>query len=207
VLLIVVVQLVGNTDAALPASFRSEVNDMAQVPVLEFTDTVTGAVHRLTQSVAIIEFLDDLVASPPLLPADPLARAQCRQIVELVNSGIQPMQNLSILRQVKEVELLHPDGQTALPRTDGKGFAKANIERGLASLERLVAGAASNGGRFAAGTDYPTVADLCVIPQLYNADRFAVDMAPFPTLAALNAFVADHPAFQVARPEAQSDAK
>lgn len=73
-------QLVGNTHAALPASFRSDVNDMAQVPVLEFIDTATGVVQRLTQSVAIIEFLDEVVSSPPLLPTDPLARAQCRQV-------------------------------------------------------------------------------------------------------------------------------
>lgn len=126
--------------------------------------------------------------------------------MELVNSGIQPMQNLSILRQVKEVELLHHDGQAAPPRTDGKGFAKVNIEKGLASLERLVA-AAHVHGRFAAGTDFPTMADLFVIPQLYNADRFAVDMAHFPALVALNALVAEHPAFQAARPEVQIDAK
>ena len=70
----------GNTDAALPADFRSGVNDMAQVPVLEFADKSTGATQRLTQSVAIIEFLDELVSSPPLLPADALAKAQCRQV-------------------------------------------------------------------------------------------------------------------------------
>ena len=99
------------------------------------------------------------------------------QIVELVNSGIQPMQNLSVLRQVKEVQLLHPDGQEAPPATDGKGFAKKNIENGLAALERLVAASAGSGGRFASGSEFPTMADLFIIPQLYNADRFGVDMS------------------------------
>ena len=98
--------------------------------------------------------------------------------MELVNSGIQPMQNLSILRQVKDVELLHPDGQEAL-RTDGKGFAKRNIENGLAALEKLIS---RDEGRYAAGTTYPTMADLFVIPQLYNADRFGVEMYEILTL-------------------------
>merc|ERR1712137_771780 len=116
------------------------------------------------------------------------------------------MQNLSVLRQVKEVQLLHPDGQEAAPATDGKGFAKKNIENGLAALERLVAASAGSGGRFASGAEFPTMADLFVIPQLYNADRFGVDMSRFPSLSALNGLVADHPAFQAARPERQSDA-
>lgn len=114
-------------------------------------------------------------------------------------------QNLSVLRQVKAAELVG-SGETV----DGKGLAKAHIEKGLVQLERLVAAAALTSTHpyscFAAGTSFPTVADLCVVPQLYNAGRFGVDLAAFPSLLALEALCAGVEAFQVARPEVQADA-
>lgn len=196
--------LVGNTDQQLPDDYRSEVNQLGQVPTLEFTEVSTGKVHRLTQSMAIIEFLDEIFPSVPLQPADPLAKAAVKQMAEIVNSGIQPMQNLSVLRQVKDAVLLGPDEV----HTDGKGFGKSKIEQGLAVLEQLVltAGGGSN-GRFAGGTEYPTIADLCIIPQLYNAGRFGVDMSKYPSLVAVGQTAANHPAFVASSPEAQPDAQ
>jgi maleylacetoacetate isomerase len=88
---------------------------------------------------------------------------------------------------------------------DGKGLAKAHIEKGLTQLEQLVSECARD-NTFAGGTEFPTVADLCVIPQLYNANRFAVDMTPFPSLVALEQQCGGLQAFQAARPEVQPDA-
>lgn len=192
--------LVGNTSASLPA--LAAVNSLEQVPVLTF-DGPDGVTHSLTQSMAILDFLDAIFPNAPMLPADPLARARCLQIAELINSNIQPGQNLSVLRQVKTAELVG-SGETV----DGKGLAKAHMEKGLAQLEQLVAAASScsREGSFAAGTEFPSLADLCLVPQLYNAHRFGVDMAPFPSLVAMDLLCGGVQAFQAARPEGQPDA-
>jgi maleylacetoacetate isomerase len=105
-----------------------------------------------------------------------------------------------VLRQVKSAELVG-SGETV----DGKGLAKAHMEKGLAALEALVA-ASSRENSFAGGTDFPSVADLCIIPQLYNANRFGVDMAPYPSLVAMELLCGGVAAFAAARPEVQLDA-
>jgi len=188
-------KLVGNTTASLPASYTGDVNPLAQVPALSFTGP-DGSTHTLTQSLAIIEFLDTAFPSPPLMPRDPLQRAKATEIAEVVNSGIQPIQNLAVLRQVKQAQLLGEEEMT-----DGKGYAKKNIEKGLAVMERLVA---SGGSAFSVGSS-PTVADLCVVPQLYNAVRFGVDLAPFPSLTAVQSRCEALAAFKGAHPEKQPD--
>jgi fumarylacetoacetase len=194
-------KLVGNTTpmSVFDAEYSAE-NSMEQVPLL------TGAGVKLTQSMAIIEYLEDIAGAasgPRLFPRDPATKAVAREMAELINSGIQPMQNLSVLRQIKTAQLI---GQTT--ETDGKGFATAAMLRGLSKLETLVSNAAVNGtGPFAAGTSYPTIADVCLVPQIYNAGRFGIDVsANFPALAKVNALCATHPAFQAAIPEAQPDA-
>ncbi len=127
------------------------------------------------------------------------------QIAEIVNSGIQPLQNLAILRQVKDVELIG-SGENCGQHTDGRGFAKGNMEKGLASLEVLVASLGGGvNGLYAAGTDSPTIADLTLIPQLYNAVRFSVDLTRYPHLVAVNSIAVTHPAFIAAAPESQVD--
>lgn len=201
--------LVGNTTACLPSSFTSDVNPLGQVPALTFL-APDGSIQTLTQSLAIIEFLDAIFPTPPLLPKDPLQRAKVMQIAEVVNSNIQPMQNLAVLRQVKQAQLL---GEEAM--TDGKGFATKNIEKGLAVLEQLVVASQSSklgsfvgfkkGSLFSAGTSFPTVADLCIIPQLYNANRFGIDLSPYPSLTAVQTLCDALTAFQDARPERQPD--
>ena len=92
-------QLVGNTTEFLPSEFR-ELNPLSQVPVLEFTNAA-GEVIRLTQSMAILDFLEEIAPLPSIYPADPLAKARAKQVAEIINSGIQPLQNLAILRQVR----------------------------------------------------------------------------------------------------------
>ena len=88
---------------------------------------------------------------------------------------------------------------------DGKGLAKAHIVKGFAALEALVA-ANSRENTFAGGTEFPTLADICIIPQLYNAGRFGVDMTPYPSLVAIEMLCGGIGAFQAARPEVQPDA-
>ncbi|HEU4405123.1 MAG TPA: maleylacetoacetate isomerase [Polyangiaceae bacterium] len=165
-------------------------NPMRQVPVLEFEHE--GQRVRLTQSIAILELLEELYPSPPLLPASALGRARARELAELVVSGIQPLQNTAVQRWVRE----------ALG-ADEAAWARHWVEKGLGALERR---AAESAGRFLVG-DALSFADLCLVPQLYFARRFAVDLAPYPTLTRVEAACAALPAFQQAHALAQPDAE
>ena len=164
-------------------------NPMQQVPALEVDDD--GATVVLGQSLAILEYLEERHPAPPLLPAGRVARAQVRQLAECVNSGIQPFQNLPLLALVKD-EL----------GGDGPAFAARFNLRGLTALEEL---AARTAGRFLHG-DAPTIADVCLVPQLYSARRFGVDLAAMPTLVRVDAACAELPAFAAAHPDRQPDA-
>lgn len=177
----------------------AQVSSMGQVPTLSFT--VAGERQNLTQSMAIVEFLDSVSTGSPLIPPTDgtvegtLRRARAMEIAEIVNSGMQPLQNRPMLGSIRVANV---DGQ----ETDGQGFARAAILRGLKACERLVA---ASGGTFAVG-DTVSIADLCLVPQLQNARRFELDLTPFPHLMALDERLAQLPAFQAARPEAQPDA-
>jgi len=184
--------------------YLDQQNAMGQVPALSFNDAA-GNRHTLTQSLAIIDFLDAAFAGEvgacSLVPvADgtaegALLRARALQIAEVINSGTQPLQNLDVIKRVKVAMV----GDVEV---DGRGFGKDAQARGLAAVEALVAAA---GGRFAAG-DVVTVADAALIPQLYNARRFEVDLTPFPNLLRVEAACAELPAFKAAHPDAQPDA-
>jgi len=162
---------------------------LAQVPVLEVTEA--GRTIRLAQSMAILEWLDERHPAPPLLPRDLDQRARVRALAEHVNSGIQPLQNASPLRMLREKEAGFD-----------KAWARHWIAFGLAGLERA---AALEGGRFASG-DQPGLADCYLVPQLYNARRFEVELAPYPTLRGIEEACAALPAFQAAHPDRQPDA-
>lgn len=195
--------LVGNTDKTLPADFIS-VNPMQQVPVLQFSSHQGD--HQLSQSLPIIEFLDESYPHvSPLLPSSPLLKAKVREIAEIVNSGIQPIQNIRMLRQIQSATLIGSQ-----EKTDGAGISKDAQLRGLESLERIVSALAPpSSSIFAAGTSYPTLADICIVPQLYSAARVGIDVSstgPFPALAAVGAKCATLEAFQKAAPEVQPDA-
>ena len=164
-------------------------NPMAQVPTLELS--YGERTIRLGQSLAIIEFLDEQHPMPRLFPSDPFLRARCRQLAEIVNAGIQPFQNLPALAYVRD-EL----------GGDDRAFAKRWNARGLEALEKLVPETAST---FCIG-DQPSVADLCLVPQIYSARRFEVDLASFPTLLRIEAACNEHPAFIAAHPDRQPDA-
>jgi maleylpyruvate isomerase len=163
---------------------------LGQIPVLELEED--GRTLRLVQSMAIIEWLDERWPEPPLLPRDPAGRARVRAIAEHVNSGIQPLQNAIVLRMLKE----------KVPGWE-REWAAFHIGQGLAGLERAVADGGA--GRFCHG-DAPGLADCYLVPQLFNARRYGVELAPFPTLRRIEAACLALPAFQAADPERQPDA-
>ena len=164
-------------------------NPMRTVPTLEFQEA--GTVRRLSQSLAILEYLEERYRTPALLPADPLMRARVRMLSEMVNSGIQPLQNLSVLQFVK--------GEL---KADDKAFAAHWNIRGLAALEAAVKETA---GTYCVG-DSVTFADICLVPQLYGSRRFGVELSPYPTLARIEAACGQLAAFQAAHADKQPDA-
>jgi maleylpyruvate isomerase len=164
-------------------------NPMRTVPTLEFEEG--GIVRRLSQSLAILEYLEERYRTPALLPADPLLRARVRMLSEMVNSGIQPLQNLSVLQFVKSEV-----------KGDEKGFAAHWNVRGLTALEAAVKETA---GTYCLG-ETVSFADICLVPQLYGARRFGVDLTPYPTLTRIEEACEKLPAFQAAHPDRQPDA-
>lgn len=166
-------------------------NPMTTVPVLEVEEG--GETRRLVQSMAILEWLEERHPAPPLLPRDPAGRARVRAIAEDVNSSIQPYQNASTMKWLRE---RHPGAG------DDVAFTSHFLARTMTGLEAVVRDGA---GRFCHG-DEVTLADLFVVPQLYGARRFGVDVAAFPTLLRIEAACAALPAFVAAAPERQPDA-
>lgn len=164
-------------------------NPMEQVPVLEVD--IDGTTRHLSQSMAILEFLEELEPRPALLPEDTFLRARSRQLAEIVNSGIQPLQNLLLLQRLKESFDVHP-----------RTWCAPFIDEGLRAYEAL---AEQTAGRFSVG-DEPTIADLCLIPQLYNARRFEVDMSDMELLLSIEENCLELDAFQKAHPDQQPDA-
>jgi len=164
-------------------------NAMSQVPVLEFEDG--GRTGRIAQSMAILEWLDERFPGRPLLPPDPEGRARVRMLAEHVNSGIQPYQNAVVLRWLRE----------NAPGRDAAWLGRF-VGDGLASLEATVRAGA---GRFCHG-DEVTLADLYLVPQMFGARRFGVDLARLPTLARVEEACRALDAFARSEPERQPDA-
>ncbi len=164
-------------------------NPMAQVPTLEITED-DGTVHALTQSLPILEYLDERFPAPAILPKDPYLRARCRALAEIVNAGIQPLQNLSTTKQVVAFG------------GDATVWPKKFIADGLAAFERSATEVA---GKFCVG-DAPSIADCCLVPQLASARRFGVDPAPYELLVAIEQRCMELPAFAKAAPDQQPDA-
>ena len=153
--------------------------------------TDDGAV--LTQSLAIIEYLDEIAPEPALLPADPVLKAKVRAVAQAVACDIHPVQNLKVLQRLRELGL----GEELV-----QAWASTTIEEGLDAVDRLLA---DQSGPFAFG-DAPSLADLCIVPQLGNARRFGVELR-WPRLLALEAACLELRAFQNAAPGQQPDAE
>lgn len=163
-------------------------NPMAQVPTLELT--LDGTTRHVAQSVAILELLEELQPEPALLPHDAFLRARTRELVEIINAGLQPHQNLSPMKRID-----------ALKAGAGREHAQHFNRLGLAAYEARVKETA---GRFSVG-DSVSLADVFLYPQLTTARRFEIDLAPYPTLLAIEAACRTVPAFAAAAPDKQPD--
>jgi maleylpyruvate isomerase len=161
-------------------------NPQGFLPALELDDGTL-----LTQSIAILEWLEEAWPELPMLPADLLARAEARSLALIIAADVHPIQNLSILKRVEALA-----GAEA-----SRDWAATVIAAGLAAYEARVA---ARPGPFSLGAA-ATLADICLVPQLANARRFGVDLAPFPRIRAIEDACEDLPAFAAARPEAQPD--
>jgi maleylacetoacetate isomerase len=166
-------------------------NAQSRVPTLEIDGLV------LTQSLAIIEYLDDTIAAPPLLPRDAASRARVRSLAELIAADIQPLQNTGVMAYLAE--------RFGADEAGVKRWRQEWIGRGLTALETRLAGEHGT-GRYCHG-DIPTLADCCLVPQCFAARRFGVDLAAFPTISRIDTACVALPAFQAAAPERQPDAR
>lgn len=167
--------------------FRA-VNPQMRVPAL-----VTPAGDVLIQSLAIIEYLDETHPQPPLLPKDPIARARVRALAELIACDIHPLNNTSPLRYLKN--------NMAQEQSAIDAWYHHWIITGFEALEQLV-----TPGPFACGSEI-TLADLCLVPQVYNARRLKVPLERFPNIVAIDRACLAVAAFDRARPENQPDAE
>nr|WP_294864411.1 maleylacetoacetate isomerase [uncultured Pseudogulbenkiania sp.] len=148
----------------------------------------------LTQSLAICEYLDEAYPDTPrLLPLEPVARARARAIAQSIACDIHPLNNLRVLNYLK--------GELGVGDESRNEWYRHWITQGFAALERLLADTA---GSYCVG-DNVTLADVCLVPQLFNARRFAVDLAPYPRLVAVGEVLERLPAFAAAHPSRQPD--
>lgn len=156
------------------------INPAGLVPALELDGL------RLGQSLAIIDYLDTVAPEPRMIPADPVARARALELALTIACDIHPLNNLRVLQYLE-----HELGQD---RTVAEDWYRHWIEQGFATLERLLPDAPFAGG------DAPDIVDACLVPQLYNARRFKVDLTPFPRVTATADRAAALPAFSAAAP-------
>lgn len=164
-----------------------------QVPVLQVGEL------RLTQSVAILQFLELQWPEPPLFPADPILAAQVWEVVERINSFVQPLQ---LPGTVRRHLLSHLPGDADALSSGVVAFVRAQLTDSLTRLDRHVAG---RSGAYCVG-EQPTAADVVLVPQLDGAERMGVDLTDMPTLVAIRARCMELEAFQVAAPAAQAEA-
>jgi maleylpyruvate isomerase len=162
-------------------------NPMGFVPVLEFLDSPekSGPKRYLAESLAILEWAHETQTGPSYLPSDPLLRARCRQLAEIINAGTQPLINLG----VGEEHSSDPSEQ--------KRWNQHWIRRGLESFEALVG---ETSGKFAIG-DTLTLADICLIPQCYSATRNEVSLDAYPAISRIHAAALETDACRASHPE------
>lgn len=157
-----------------------KLNPIGQVPALIVDE------NTLTQSISILEYLEEAFPQKPLLPKDLFKRAKVREVCEIIGSGIQPLQNLSVLQKIGETKM---------------EWGHFYIQKGFVALEQVLANSA---GKYCVG-DEVTIADCCLVPQVYNANRFKVDMAAFPVISRVHDALMSLDAFKAAHPSQQPD--
>ena len=173
---------------------HTERNPMRTIPYLEIVDPRGQVLFGLGESLAILHYLEDLVPHPPLLTGGPENRAQQRWLAELINAGIHPLQNRRVLLALGE----HFGADEAARQS----WARTFITRGFAALEAILP---RMQGQFCVGNSL-SIADVCLLPQVYNAERHGVCVSDFPRLHALASALRQHPAFAISAPELQPDA-
>jgi maleylpyruvate isomerase len=166
-----------------------QLNSQGFVPALRLDD---GEV--LTQSMAIIEYLDETYPQPPLLPAAPAARARARALCQLIACDVHPLNNLRVLKYL--------EAQLGLDENARNAWYRHWIQAGFEALEQSLTRDSSK-GRFCHG-DAPGMADVLLVPQVFNARRFSVDLAAYSRIRAIDAACREIPAFAAAAPERQS---
>jgi maleylacetoacetate isomerase len=167
-------------------------NPQGLVPALVTDD---GAV--LTQSLAIVEWLDETQPQPPLLPKDANGRARARSIAQSIACDIHPLNNLRVLNYLT--------GTFGVTDAQRDGWYRYWIDLGFEALEQRLSAERAT-GRYCHG-DVPTLADVCLVPQVANARRFNVDLAPYPTIVRIDAACGELAAFADAAPMKQPDAE
>jgi maleylacetoacetate isomerase len=173
------------------AAAHQALNPQESIPVLVHGDAV------ITQSLAIIDYLDDVCPdASALLPAAPVARAHVRALALLVACDIHPLNNLRVMQYLERENGVAP--------ADRERWMRHWMAEGLRAFESLLT-ADGGDGMYCHGAT-PTMADACLVPQVYNAHRFGVDLTAFPLIARINERCLRHPAFAAAQPERQPDA-
>ncbi len=165
-------------------------NPQELVPILQHGQ------RMLRQSMAILEYLDEMWPSPPLLPAVARDRQRVRALAQLVACDVHPLNNLRVLQYFER--------EWGVPQAERDGWVRHWIVGGFEAMEAMLHHHPST-GTFSDG-DVPTLADCCMVPQIYNARRFGIDMTPYPTMVRIEQACLALPAFEAARPENQPDA-
>jgi maleylacetoacetate isomerase len=183
------VHLLNEGGEHLKPAYR-EISPQAQLPTLLDGD------RTIRQSMAILEYLDETRPEVPLMPSDALSRARVRELMQAVGTDIHPLGNLRVLRAI--------EAEFGADQAVKAAWSRRWIKRGFDGIEDLLAQGST--GRFSFG-DTPTLADCCLVPQFYNAVRWEVDLAPYPTIRRVVEACQALEAFQKAAPEAQPDAQ
>jgi len=166
------------------------VNPLGLVPALVHRD------RTIVQSMAICEYLEEVFPAHPLLPGDPAGRARVRGIAQSIASEIQPLNNLAVINYLRD--RMHQDAAAI------SGWYRQWVTRGFSAVESWLS--AAECGLYCHG-DEPTLADCFLVPQVYNAERFACDLEPFPLIRRIVGQCRSLPAFDRAAPENQADAE
>jgi len=184
------VHLTRNGGEQKTGAYRA-VNPQAMVPALDVDGTI------LTQSMAILEWLEETHPQPALLPTDPIRRAQIRAFAQVIACDIHPLQNLRVLSYLRQTFGQDEAGVQA--------WCQRWLGDGLAACEQLLQGQDAE-SPYCFG-DTPTLADICLAPQMFSAQRFKVDLDAMPRLRAVQAILDANPAFAAAHPSRQPDAE
>lgn len=172
-------------------------NDYKVINPQELVPTLVHDGEPIGQSLAIIEYLDEVWPEPPLLPREPRARARVRQLAYIIACDIHPLNNLRMLLYLRDRFSIGEEARAE--------WQRHWISLGFSTLETLLAQSPLT-GTFCHG-DTPTLADICLIPQMANARRVNLDLSPYPTLVRIESQALAHPAFEAALPKNQPDAE